>query len=171
VTQSQSNALKLAKLQSVAIADALAAELARCKHPNRQVHPRWLDRMVKLEARLETQRAFIASLDRELAGTEARPRIGAPRLIYPQRAQHLSGLPIGSHRNLGQGGSVRFGYQRRPMRDGLWVVPLPAEQGAIERMIEMKRKGATLLAIQTAMAAEGFELSRAGIAKILRRET
>jgi hypothetical protein len=174
VTQSPSNVLKLAKLQASTIADAIAAELARAKHPRRLTSARWTERRARLQARLETQHDFIARLDRELAATDARAYAGAPRLglTSPQRTQRTNGLPDGSYCFRGKGGYAPFGYERRKMPDGsTWIVPIPDQQAAVARMVEMRRSGETILAIQASMAAEGFKLSRSSINTIIERAT
>jgi hypothetical protein len=49
-------------------------------------------------------------------------------------------------------------------------VPVPEEQDAIKRMVDMRRSGASLRAIAAAMAADGFKLSQMSVGKIIQAQ-
>jgi hypothetical protein len=65
-------------------------------------------------------------------------------------------------------GTIPFGFRKVPTPPkGAALVPVPEEQDAIKRMVDMRRSGASLRAIAAAMAADGFKLSHMGVGKII----
>jgi DNA invertase Pin-like site-specific DNA recombinase len=69
------------------------------------------------------------------------------------------------------GGAAPFGFRKVPTPPkGAELVPVPEEQEAIKRMVAMRRAGDSLLAIQAAMTAEGFNLSHVGVDKIIQAQ-
>lgn len=68
-------------------------------------------------------------------------------------------------RNRYLGGFVPFGWRKTV--DGDMVSHL-AEQAAIQRMIVLRNQGGSLRAIAGVMSAEGFQLTHAGVQKIIR---
>jgi putative DNA-invertase from lambdoid prophage Rac len=74
-------------------------------------------------------------------------------------------------RNRHLGGTIPFGFRKVPTPPkGAALVPVPEEQDAIKRMVDMRRSGASLRAIAAAMAADGFKLSHMGVGKIIQAQ-
>jgi len=68
-------------------------------------------------------------------------------------------------RNRYLGGFVPFGWRKTVDGD---IVSHLAEQAAIQRMIVLRNQGGSLRAIAGVMSAEGFQLTHAGVQKIIR---
>jgi hypothetical protein len=62
------------------------------------------------------------------------------------------------------GGIVPFGWQIS--EDGA-LIEVPQRQRAIQRIIELRRKGLSLRAISACIAAEGVKLSHEGVKNVL----
>ena len=62
------------------------------------------------------------------------------------------------------GGIVPFGWQIG--EDG-GLVGVPEQQRAIQRIVELRRKGLSLRAISSSIAAEGVQLSHEGVKNVL----
>jgi putative DNA-invertase from lambdoid prophage Rac len=62
------------------------------------------------------------------------------------------------------GGIVPFGW--RIGEDGA-LVEVPEQQGAIQRIVELRRKGLSLRAISASIAADGVKLSHEGVKNVL----
>ena len=67
-------------------------------------------------------------------------------------------------RNRYLGGTPPFGWA---VGDDGDLVEVPEQQAAIRRMVELKEGGQSLRAIAEAMKVDGFELSHAGVKKIV----
>jgi len=65
------------------------------------------------------------------------------------------------------GGVVPFGWSKGESGE---LVPVPTEQDAIARMVQMHEAGRSLRSIADAMTAEGFSLSHAGVGKVIKRQ-
>jgi hypothetical protein len=70
-----------------------------------------------------------------------------------------------------QGGRRPFGWRLVPIPEGgaPLLVPDKAEQKAIAKILDMRKRGVTLTAICTAMHAQGHQLCRASVANIIDR--
>jgi hypothetical protein len=64
------------------------------------------------------------------------------------------------------GGPAPFGFNRE---DGV-LVPVPAQQAAIQRMHKMRGKGMSLRAIADVLTDNGTPISHMGVKRVLNRE-
>ena len=93
----------------------------------------------------------IAAAFAEAERDRIRARVTTMKADQRQRGRYLGGI-------------VPFGFTVGAAGE---LVEVPEQQAAIARMVTLRRSGQTLRAVAAAMKAAGFDLTHAGVAKII----
>jgi hypothetical protein len=96
----QRNALLLARVVALDIADRLWTEVERTLHPSRRGSAKWTERRVQAQAHYDDQMRYVAMLDKAIDSgrIEAPTRAGAARLALgaARSAERTGGIPTAS---------------------------------------------------------------------------